>query len=285
MPVRVRLRLFLNVLLIVAVLIIAKAAVHRFNLEFLPLDSLFPSVVAGTIFIVGFLLTGMLPDYKEAEHLPGRIRVSLEALHEHGIAFAKQAPSFDATALRARLRNIVLALKTSLGPEGHHSHLETAIAEADKLYPFLEDFDRLGIPSNLLVRLHAEVDALKGSLFRIHHIQKTEFVPSARVLIQTLVGAILFLLLCLKTDGSYGATITFGFVSYLFVYAMHLITVFEQPFRQGEHSADKVSLFLLSDFLAKLDALDARGAAPSTFSRAPERTGAGVEELAGAAKA
>jgi hypothetical protein len=249
--------LFFNVMAIVTVLILLKAGVHYFNLEFLPLDTLFPSVVAGTIFIVGFLLTGMLPDYKEAERLPGRIRVSLEALHQHAIAFGKQAPSFDVAGLRARLRNIVLALRTSLGPEGHHSHLETAIAEADKLYPYLEDFDRLGIPSNVLVRLHSEMDALKGSLFRIHHIQKTEFVPSARVLIQTLVGAILFLLLCLKTDGSYGATITFGFVSYLFVYSMHLISVFEQPFRQGEHSADKVSLFLLSDFLHQLDAVEA----------------------------
>lgn len=258
MPLRARLRLFLNVMLIVAVLILAKTGAHRFHLEFLPLDSLFPSVVAGTIFIVGFLLTGMLPDYKEAEHLPARIRIALEALHEHAIAFQRQVPTFDVAGLRARLRNIVLAIRTSLGPEGHHSHLETAIAEANRLYPYLEDFDRLGIPSNLLVRLHAEMDALKECLFRIHHIQKTEFVPSARVLIQTLVAAILFLLLCLRTDGSYAATITFGFVSYLFVYAMHLIAVFEQPFRSGDHSADKVSLFLLTDFLAGLDAVEAK---------------------------
>lgn len=256
MPIRVRLRLFFNVLAIVAALILVKYGAHYYKLEFLPLDSLFPSVVAGTIFIIGFLLTGMLPDYKEAERLPGRIRVALEALHEHGISFAKQAPAFDLVGLRPTLRNIVLALKTSLGPEGHHSHLEAAIAETDKLYPFLESFDRLGMPSNLLVRLHGEIDALKAALYRIHHIQKTEFVPSARVLIQTLVVAMLFLLLCLKTDGSYGATITFGFVSYLFVYSMHLISVFEQPFRQGEHSADKVSLFLLTDFLTKLDAVE-----------------------------
>jgi hypothetical protein len=217
MPVRARLRLFRNVMLIVAVLIAAKATVHYLHLEFLPLDTLFPSVVAGTIFIIGFLLTGMLPDYKEAEHMPGRMRVALEALNDHAVIFAHQHTGFDVVGLRDSLRNVVLSLQKGLGPDGRHSHLENAIAEADTLLPYLEQFDRLGMPSNMLVRLHAELDVLKESLFRIHHIQKIEFVPSARVLIQTLVAAIIFMLLCLKTGGSWADTITFGFISYLFV--------------------------------------------------------------------
>jgi hypothetical protein len=35
-------------------------------------------------------------------------------------------------------------------------------------------------------------------------------------------------------------------------YALHLIALFEQPFRQRSHSADKVSLFLLQEFVAKI---------------------------------
>jgi hypothetical protein len=95
-------------------------------------------------------------------------------------------------------------------------------------------------------------NSLRRSLFRISYIQKIEFVPSAHVLIQSLVGAVLFLLLCLKTDGSWGTSLIFGFVSYLFVFAIHLIAVFRQPFRQGEHSVDEVSLYLLRDFVVKL---------------------------------
>jgi hypothetical protein len=59
-----RLRLFLNVILTVVVLIAAKYLVHAYKIEFLTLDALFSSVVAGAIFIVGFLLTSTLPDYK-----------------------------------------------------------------------------------------------------------------------------------------------------------------------------------------------------------------------------
>jgi hypothetical protein len=68
------------------------------------------------------------------------------------------------------------------------------------------------------------------------------------VLIQSLVAAVLFLLLLLETDGSLGSALIFSFVAYLFVFALHLITVFEQPFRESVHASDKVSLYQLREF-------------------------------------
>jgi hypothetical protein len=41
------------------------------------------------------------------------------------------------------------------------------------------------------------------------------------------------------------------------VFTLHLVAVFEQPFRPGSHSPDKVSLFLLHEFAAKLRLEDA----------------------------
>ncbi len=154
----------------------------------------------------------------------------------------------------------------ALGPLGHHSHLEDAIAHADTLAPFITELEGLGLANNYVVRLRGELDSLRRSLFRISYIQKIEFVPSAQVLIQSLVLAVLGLLLCLKTDGSWGTSILFGFVSYLFVFAVHLIAVFKQPFRQGEHAVDKVSLYLLRDLAEKLN----REAQPATAPAGPK---------------
>jgi hypothetical protein len=254
MPLARRLRLFLNVVIIVAVLIAAKLAVHRLGLEFLTLDSLFSSIVAGTIFIIGFLLTSTLPDYKEAERLPAEIRVAMEGIHDDVESFARQEPRADMVRLRAELLDILAALERGLGLEGHHAHLEDAIARADALLPFFSELETLGLANNEVVRIRNSLDTLRRCLFRISYIQKIEFVPSVNVLIQSLVAAVLFLLLCLKTDGSVGTSLIFGFVSYLFVFALHLIAVFKQPFRQGEHSADKVSLYLLRDFASKIEA-------------------------------
>jgi len=246
------LRLFLNVVVIVALLIGAKVAVHRLGFEFLALDSLFSSIVAGTIFIIGFLLTSTLPDYKEAERLPAEIRVALEAIHDDVEGFARIEPRVELARLRGELLDILAALDRGLGPEGHHAHLEEAIARADALLPFISDLESIGMATNAVVRIRGNLDALRRSLFRISYIQKIEFVPSVNVLIQSLVGAVLFLLLFLTTEGSVGEALIFGFVSYLFVFALHLIAVFKQPFRQGEHSVDKVSLYLLRDFADKL---------------------------------
>lgn len=249
-----RLRLFLNVVLIVAALVAAKVAVHHFGLEFLMLDPLFSSIVAGTIFIIGFLLSSTLPDFKEAERLPADIRVAMEAIHDDVDSFAHQEPRADVKRLRAELLEILAAIERGLGTEGHHAHLEDAIARADALLPSIMALGTLGLASNAVIRIRNNLDALRRSLFRISYIQKIDFVPSVGVLIRTLVAAVLFLLLCLKTDGTGGQAMIFGFVSYLFVFALHLIAVFEQPFRQGEHSTDKVSLFLLRDLAVKLTA-------------------------------
>ncbi len=253
MDFRRRFRLFFNVTAIVAFLILVKVAVHALHFEMLTLDTLLSSVVASAIFLIGFLLTGLLPDYKEAERLPAEIRAALEAIHDDVVSFAQIAPNVDVKQLQDVLSSIVSALFDGLGRNGAHSHLENAIAQTDRLAPYFTQLDRLGMPPNYIVRLRSEQASLRKSLYRIYYIQKMEFVPSIHVLIQTLVCAVLLLLLVLKTDGSIGPAIVFGFISYMFVYALHLITVFEQPFRQGDHSADDVSLFLLADFVEKLD--------------------------------
>lgn len=252
MDFRRRFRLFLNVVAVVAVLIAVKLAIHYFHAEFLALDTLFSSIVAGTIFIIGFLLTGLLPDFKEAERMPAEIRTALEAIHDDVASFSRQVPAVHVGQLTRIVLNIVDALEQGLGNEGGHAHLEAAFAHADKLVPYIADLERLGMSQNFIVRMRGELDTLRKCLYRVYYIQRIEFVPSVHVLIQTLVSAVLFLLLFLKTDGSYGSAIVFGFVSYLFVFALHLIAVFEQPFRQGTHSADKVSLFLLREFVQKI---------------------------------
>jgi hypothetical protein len=247
-----RFRLFLNVLAIVVLLVALKFAVHLFHAEYLTLDTLFSSVVAGTIFIIGFLLSGLLPDYKEAERVPGDIRVALEAIYDDVVSFSRQTEGVRVYEMREIVLSIVASLEKGLGDRADHAHLGAAIAETDRLVPFILDLERLGMSQNFIVRMRGALDTLRKCVYRTYYIQKIEFLPSVHVLIQTLALAVIALLMLLKTDGSIGSAMIFGFASFLFVFALHLISVFEQPFRPGSHSADKVSLFLLHEFVAKL---------------------------------
>ncbi len=249
-----RFRLFVNVVAIVALLIAVKFAVHLLHLEYMTLDTLFSSVVAGTIFIIGFLLSGLLPDYKEAERMSGEMRVALEAIHDDVVCFSEQAPGVRVDALRQILLAIVASLEKGLGDRADHAHLGAAIERADGLVGYIAGLESLGMSQNFVVRVRGQLDALRKCIYRIYYIQRIEFLPSIHVLIQTLACAVLILLMLLRTDGSIGSTLIFGFTSFLFVFTLHLIAVFEQPFRPGSHSPDKVSLFLLHEFVAKLRA-------------------------------
>jgi hypothetical protein len=252
MSIRKRFRLFFNVVAMVAVLVLAKAAIHHFGFEFLELDVFFPSVVASSIFIIGFLLSSILPDYKESERMPAEIRTALEGIHDDADAFARKTPNVDIEGFRKILAGIVIALENGLGAKGAHADLAGAIAEVDRLSPAFAEMEKLGMTPNFIVRLRSEQDVLRKCLYRIYYVQKMQFLPSVHVLIQTLVVATIFLLLFLQTEGSPGSAFVFGFVSYMFVYALHLIRVLEQPFRKQENSVDDVSFFLLREFVDKM---------------------------------
>src|SRR5262249_22601788 len=92
---RSRFRLFLNVTAIVGALIFTKFTIHEFDIKFLPLNVLVPSVVVTAIFIMGFLPSTILPDYKEAKRIPAEIRMALEAIHDDVTFFVASLPGFD----------------------------------------------------------------------------------------------------------------------------------------------------------------------------------------------
>ena len=246
-----RFRLLMRVVPIVALLIAIKLAVHGLDLEFIAVSGLVPSLVAGAIFITGFLLSHVLADYKEAERMPGEIRMALEAIHDDISAFAEVTPHVDLAKLRQILTGIVAALESGLAAKAGHSDLKLAIARVDELSPVFASLGPLGLAQNYMVRLRNEQDILRRCLFRIYYIQRMQFVPSVHVLVQTITFTALVILLFLRTEALFDALI-FGFVGFMFVYAQFLIQTLEQPFRKGVGTVDDVSIFLLREFTEKI---------------------------------
>ena len=263
MSIAKRLHLLMKVIPIVAVLILLKFVIYRFGFEFITVDGLIPSLVAGAIFLIGFLLSHVMAHYKEAERMPGDIRASLEAIHDDVFCFSQITPLVDMAGMNRALTDIVAALQTGLGVEGKHSDLMSVEAQVDDLSPRFAQLERLGMSERYIVRLRNSQDALRRSLFRIAYLQSMESVPSAHVLVQTLVLACLTLIVFVKTQGSIESFLILAFVSYLFTFSILLIRHLEEPFRTGEDTVDDVSLFLLRDFVAKLERARPAAATPA----------------------
>jgi len=89
-----KLKLFFVVLGLVVAISAVKIFVHRMQFEFVTLSTFLTSAIGGAIFIIGFLLSGVLSDYKESERLPADIRVALEGIHDDAVCFTEKYPEF-----------------------------------------------------------------------------------------------------------------------------------------------------------------------------------------------
>ena len=249
---RKKFRLFFTVGAVVLVLGSVKAIVHYFEFEFLDLNGLVTSGIGGAIFIIGFLLSSILKDYKEAEQIPTVLRTAIEAIDGDLECFAPTNERFNLREARLILLGVIGKLRDGLGRDYDHKNISPVLAELGKLTPILGRLEGMGMAANFVVRLRANQDAIRRALLRIYTIQRVEFVPSVHVLVQTLVLSIIILLLLLKTEGDPAAALLFGFITYMFVYVLYLIRLLEQPFAKGRGSVDDVSFFLLDELEEQL---------------------------------
>lgn len=159
---------------------------------------------------------------------------------------------FDLARCRQILLSTIDKLRIGLGHARDHKDIPPVLAEIGKLTPIFGRLEPMGMTANFVVRLRTTQDVLRRSMLRVYQIQRVEFVPSVHVLVQTLVFSIVAMMLFLKTEGDPASAILFGFISYMFVYALYLVRLLEQPFAKGHGSVDDVSFFLLDELEAAL---------------------------------
>jgi len=236
----------------VSALLLVKAGIHYFGLEIFTLNALFTSAIGGVVFIIGFLLSGIIADYKEADKFPVEFRSTLESIYEKALVFKQKNSTFDLESTRQVLQRITEDFISGVSHQGGHHDLQPCVDSINALSNQFSQMEALGMPANYIVRLENEQSLLRKHVLRVYHIQRTMFLPSAHTLATTLIFGVIGLLLFLKTEGSIESAFLLGFISYLFMYIYRLIQVIEKPFRGGHTTMDDVSLFILREFQKRL---------------------------------
>jgi hypothetical protein len=172
----------------------------------------------------------------------------LTNIHDDCSAFARQFPDLDLDRLKATLLRIAQAFHEDLAdPES-----VSALDAVDDLNETFLEMDKIGVPATYTSRLRNEQGALRRSILRVYHVQRTEFLPSAFLLIETIVGIIIATMLFMEYRPTYEAVIVVGFISFFFLSLLALLKLMDQPFHVEEHTKDDVSLFLLKGFVERL---------------------------------
>lgn len=232
-------RLVLLSALAVVVVVGAKVIAHQAGWERISVNPLFTGLVAANVFLMGFLLSGVLADYKESEKLPGELAAGLETIADDFLALRE--PKHD----EVRREGVAEVLRLA---RGLHRWLlrgqstdETLdhISSLVYLFTTIEPF----IPANYTVRLKQEQNNLRRSVIRINTIRETSFIPSGYVISEIVTILLTVGLVLLKTEAVYESMFVVGLITFLFSFLSLLIRDLDNPFGYDERgSAEDVSL-------------------------------------------
>jgi hypothetical protein len=234
---------------VVLVSIALKLAAHRLGWEFLSLNPLFSGIVAANVFLMGFLLSGVLNDYKESERLPGELAASLEVFVDEAAAIHARSKSPAASEFSGFVRELAVSIHAWFHKKERTSALMQRLGEFDRYFLAFEPL----VQANYIVRLKQEQSTLRRLLIRIHTIRETSFISSGYLIAELttlLLGAGLILA---KIDPFYESLFFVGVIMFLLSYLILLIRDLDNPFGYYErNSGADVSLKPLEDLVARL---------------------------------
>jgi hypothetical protein len=245
-----RWRVVAQTALIVLGIVVVKVIVAALSWAFISLSPLFTSVLAGGVFVLGLIVAGTLADYKEAERVPAEMTAALTNIHDDCAAFKQAFPDFDLEHLEDTQVRIVASFLADLADVESTETLDAI----DRLNESFLDLDRVGVQATYTSRLRNEQSSLRRNVLRVYHVQRTEFLPSANLLIQAIVAIIISVLVFMEIEPTYEAAIILGFISFFFISLLRLLHIMDRPFHVEERTDDDVSLFLLRRFVDRLNA-------------------------------
>jgi len=242
-------RFLLRVGAFVAVVIGAKVLVHFLAWEVISLNALFTGIIAANVFLMGFLLSGVLSDYKESEHLPGELSACLENLAQEVLGIGLSKPEANVGPCLSRLvqlnDDVLGYFHKKLDMDGLVESVNGLTAQFAMLEPWT--------PPPFLARLKQEQSNLRRTLIRINTIRETSFVSTGYLLADVITLLLCTGLVLVQMDPFYESLLFTGVISYLLVFLLMLIRDLDNPFGYYERfSGADVSLQPLQDTASRL---------------------------------
>jgi hypothetical protein len=244
----------IRILPLVVMVAILKFLSHKFGFEVMELNALFTSLVAGTIFLIGFLVSGVLSDYKESEKIPSELTATLRALLDDTLTIDQGKDSAAAGQFILFQRDFV---KSLLDWFNRKERTKTILHKISAMNDFMVDFEKEGIQANYLIKLKNEQGNIRKYLLRIDTIRDTDFVGSAYAILEAMGFLTVIGLVVIKIEPFYASLFLTLLITFLFSYMFRLIKDLDNPFDykiKGERGTE-ISLKPIHDFEEEIASL------------------------------
>jgi hypothetical protein len=252
MPTMREFRFLLRVAVVTAVLVGAKVAAHALSWEVISLNALFTGIIAANVFLMGFLLSGVLADYKESERLPSELSACLENMAQEvrGIGISK--PEARIGPCLNRLSQLGQDIKSWLYKKIDTPALMDSLDDLTDQSEVLQQWTQ----STFVARIKAEQSALRRTLTRIETIRETSFVSEGYILAYVITTLLCMGLVLIQMDPFYESLLFSGMIGFLLVFLLLLIRDLDNPFGYYErYSGADVTLAPLEATIGRLSRL------------------------------
>jgi hypothetical protein len=235
--------------------VLLRALVNRVGFDVLEVSPLLSSLVAATVFLLGFLLNGVLSDYKESEKLPGELSTSLFVLAKEIKAIPVHTPGApvkeDVEAVYYLCVSIIRWIKGEINTDQVMAVYSLTHDHSVQASSWLKD-------STLKGRLMAEMGGILRAINRIEVIRETDFAAIVYLLAYVASGVLCTGLTLIKGDSSsfYNNNFFLFSLSWILIFILHLINDLDNPFGFGDKSsAEDVDFAILESTQARLKVL------------------------------
>jgi len=232
---------------IILLVVILKFLSHRLGYEVITLNALFTSLVAGTIFLIGFLISGILSDYKESEKIPSEFSASLESMYDESYTIYKSKNSKTGKEFIKYQKQFISSINDWFYKK---EKTQSILDKLAKMNVYFVGFDKEGIQSGYIMKMKNEQNNLRKIILRIHTIRDTNFIASAYAIVEALAFAIGIGMILIKIDPFYESLFFTVLVMFLVTYMIFLIKDLDNPFDYSSNgeTGTEVSLKPIHDF-------------------------------------
>jgi predicted membrane chloride channel (bestrophin family) len=228
----------------IILIIVVKLILHQYGFELITINTIFSGLIGATVFLMGFLLSGVLSDYKESEKIPGEISAILTTMSDEMEIICKSKNSPIPLESLKYLSDLAVAIKNWFYKKEKTYSLFQKITGLNDYFIKFESLTQ----ANFITRLKQEQNNLRKLIIRIHTIRETDFISSGYFIASTTTIFLLGGLVLSKIEPFYESLFFVGVVSYLLIFLIFLIRDLDNPFGYYENSSSEdVSLKPLDD--------------------------------------
>ena len=238
------------VLLMVALAFVRDRVLHLPGLiEFGDVSPLLSAVAL----IYGFMLAGVLADFKESEKIPGEIATTLETIGDTVDTVISLSKEMNMDHLKSEFRKLVAAVDDWLL---HRIDIERCYAELARFTAMVHAMQPAA-GMTYSIRTLGEIHNLRRLITRVDVISRTSFIAIGYALLDLLVASTLVLLLISNYKSVTAEYLLIGLFSLVYIYMARLIRDLDEPFLYKNDTVPAGSAeanpFPLSEYRARVE--------------------------------